>query len=108
MNVANGSRIGPYDVVAIKILPERFASGKAKPFIARDGAAILDGVFSPDGRYVAYSSNESGRMDVYVTTFPNAIEPAWRLTSEGARVISLGGRSGDEILGWSSRCGRPL
>ena len=26
--------------------------------------------FSPDGRWLAYSSNESGREEVYVTSFP--------------------------------------
>ena len=28
------------------------------------------GVFSPDGRWVAYASNESGRTEVYVAAFP--------------------------------------
>jgi len=31
-----------------------------------------DGQFSPDGRWVAYSSNESQRFEIYVTTFPEA------------------------------------
>jgi len=40
------------------------------------------GRFSPDGRWVAYSSNESGRDEVYVQSFP----------ASGARVqISAGG-----------------
>ncbi|HKA36470.1 MAG TPA: hypothetical protein VKH43_06585, partial [Thermoanaerobaculia bacterium] len=30
----------------------------------------LEGEFSPDGRWVAYSSNESGRYEVYVQPFP--------------------------------------
>src|SRR5262249_20331854 len=45
--------------------------------------------FSPDGRWVAYSSNESGRMEVYVSPFPSmnakwqvspngGLEPRWR------------------------------
>jgi Tol biopolymer transport system component len=28
------------------------------------------GVFSPDGRSIAYASNESGQFDIYVDTFP--------------------------------------
>jgi eukaryotic-like serine/threonine-protein kinase len=37
---------------------------------------------SPDGRWMAYSSNESGRQDVYVTGFP---EPAgkWPVSTSG-------------------------
>jgi serine/threonine-protein kinase len=30
----------------------------------------LEPVFSPDGRWIAYHSNESGRFDVYVRPFP--------------------------------------
>jgi Tol biopolymer transport system component len=41
-----------------------------------------NGDFSPDGRWVAYVSDESGRQEVYVASFP---EPArrQRVTSEG-------------------------
>jgi hypothetical protein len=39
-------------------------------------------VFSPDGRWVAYASDESGRSEVYVTAFPSA---------EGKRQISTDG-----------------
>ena len=39
------------------------------PFIqSRFGATM--GQFSPDGRWVAYASNESGRWEIYVTSFP--------------------------------------
>jgi serine/threonine-protein kinase len=33
-------------------------------------AAELEPMFSPDGRWIAYYSNESGRFDVYVRPFP--------------------------------------
>jgi serine/threonine protein kinase len=38
--------------------------------------------FSPDGRFIAYSSNESGRFDVFVQTFPLS-EPKWQISTEG-------------------------
>jgi eukaryotic-like serine/threonine-protein kinase len=41
------------------------------------------GVFSPDGRSIAYASNESGQFDVYVDTYP---KPGTR-----ARVTTAGG-----------------
>ena len=49
------------------------------------------GVFSPDGRWVAYHSNESGRMEVYVRSFvppspqASADKPAgqWQVSTAG-------------------------
>ena len=47
------------------------------------GAATLkNGQFSPDGKRVAYASNESGKWEVYVTSFP---EPRgkWQVSNGG-------------------------
>ncbi len=52
-------------------------------------STLKGGRFSPNGKWVAYSSNESGRWEVYVTSFPGAqgkwqvsnaggVEPKWR------------------------------
>jgi Tol biopolymer transport system component len=49
----------------------------------------LDAQFSPDGRWVAYASNESGRFETYVQPFPGpggkwqvsdngGVQPRWR------------------------------
>jgi Tol biopolymer transport system component len=57
---------------------------------------------SPDGRWVAYTSNESGGYSVYVSAFPSgsgkrrvspgeAREPRWR--SDGRELYYLGGSS---------------
>ena len=43
---------------------------------------------SPDGRWVAYVSNESGRYEVYVTAFPGGGEK-WQVSSGGS--VTLGG-----------------
>jgi len=42
----------------------------------------VDLQFSPDGRWVAYFSNESGRAEVYVRPFPNAVGK-WPISSGG-------------------------
>jgi Tol biopolymer transport system component len=57
---------------------------------------------SPDGRWLVYSSNESGQREVYVTTFPQA-ERKWqvsvgggrnpRWTKGGAEIVYLAGTS---------------
>ncbi len=45
--------------------------GTQKPFaIAQTRFDEEAGQFSPDGRWVAYQSNESGRMEIYLKPFP--------------------------------------
>ena len=44
-------------------------AGDAKPFLATS-ASEFAGRFSPDGRWVAYSSDESGRSEIYVQAYP--------------------------------------
>ena len=62
------------------------------------GPRVLDAAafFSPRDDYVAYASQESGRPEVYVTTFPDHRQ-TWPLTTDGGQV--LGWRNdGREIL----------
>jgi Tol biopolymer transport system component/predicted Ser/Thr protein kinase len=40
---------------------------------------------SPDGRWLAYESDESGRAEIYVTSFPNAAAK-WQVSTEGGRT----------------------
>jgi Tol biopolymer transport system component len=54
-----------YDIWILSLSGDR----ETRPFIQTrfsEGAAK----FSPDGRWVAYSSDESGRMEIYVTPYP--------------------------------------
>ena len=44
-------------------------------------ASETDPAFSPDGRWVAYVSNESGRSDVYVRPFHGSGK--WRISTDG-------------------------
>ncbi len=53
---------------------------------ANEGAAVL----SPDGRWMAYNSDESGRYEVYVQSFPGG---------GGKRQISIGGGTGPHWRG---------
>jgi serine/threonine-protein kinase len=38
---------------------------------------------SPDERYVAYQSNESGKEEIYVRTFPDVNKGKWQVSSGG-------------------------
>jgi hypothetical protein len=62
------------------ILP-LFGDGKPYPF-AQSEFDEEQGHFSPDGHWIAYTSNESGRYEVYVQTFPQ---------SGGKWLVSSGG-----------------
>jgi eukaryotic-like serine/threonine-protein kinase len=54
---------------------------KARLFLATPGI-IRNAQFSPDGKWVAYASNESGKFEIYVTSFP-AAQGKWQVSSAG-------------------------
>jgi Tol biopolymer transport system component len=53
---------------------------QAKPFLQVKGT-IRNAQFSPDGKWVACSSNESGLWQVYVSPFPSA-NGKWQISTE--------------------------
>lgn len=72
--------------------------GEPKPFLETRGSD-RSGQISPDGKWVAYASTESGDWEVYVTTFPAAAgkwqvsrgggtEPRWR--GDGKELYYIG------------------
>jgi Tol biopolymer transport system component len=55
----------------------------AEPVAFLDSPFIeFDGRFSPDGRFVAYSSIQSGRVEVYVRPYPPA-SGQWQVSTNG-------------------------
>ncbi len=57
------------------------APGKVAPIVATAGAD-LSGAVSPDGRFLAYGSDESGRAEVYVRDFPGP-GGRWQVSTAG-------------------------
>jgi serine/threonine protein kinase/Tol biopolymer transport system component len=58
-------------------------TGGAKPYpLLQSEFSEFHGRFSPDGRYFAYVSTESGRPEVYVQSFPPA-GGKWQISTEG-------------------------
>ena len=57
----------------------------------------VDSVVSPDGRSMAYVSDESGRDEVYVRPFPNVEEGKWPISSGGGGS-PLWGPQGRELF----------
>jgi serine/threonine protein kinase/Tol biopolymer transport system component len=71
--------------------------GNPTPFQKGPGNQT-SGIISPDGKWVAYASDESGSWEIYVTTFPGAAgkwqvsrrggtEPRWR--GDGKEILYL-------------------
>ena len=67
----------------------------SKPVLVRKAPAgdINQAQFSPDGRWIAYHSNESGRFEVYVTPFPPIGEPIASLLRRWGAAGLAPGRS---------------
>jgi Tol biopolymer transport system component/predicted Ser/Thr protein kinase len=78
--------------------PEHPKPGKPELFLRtpfNEGAAV----FSPDGRWLSYTSNESGRFEVYVRPFQSAQGGPggkWQISTAGG-VYSFWSRDGREL-----------
>jgi serine/threonine-protein kinase len=53
---------------------------------------------SPNGRWIAYESNESGTMQVYVRPFPNVDSGHWQVSTGSVGSRPLWARSGRELF----------
>ena len=64
------------------------------PIVASPRFEERAATLSPDGRFIAYQSDESGRDEIYVRPFPRADDGRWQLSTAGGgeAVWSHGGR----------------
>jgi serine/threonine-protein kinase len=83
----------PRDVMVVSI------GGGASP-----GTVVLGGpaseenaTLSPDGHWLAYQSNESGQIEVYVRPFPDVEGGRWQISTGGGNRPRWS-RSGDELF----------
>jgi eukaryotic-like serine/threonine-protein kinase len=58
------------------------AGGQPRPLLRTRGNQG-EAEISPDGRWIAYQSNESGTFQVYVRPFPNVEQGQWQVSSDG-------------------------
>jgi Tol biopolymer transport system component len=81
------------DLLAIPV------EGDRKPFVVVQTPANEDqGQFSPDGHWVAYTSNESGLSEIYVIPFPPSASGGRWLVSKGGGVMPRWRRDGKELF----------
>jgi eukaryotic-like serine/threonine-protein kinase len=85
-----------------------FLPGKGNIFGVRMGDTTLvplangpategDAAVSPDGRWLAYTSEESGVFEIYVRPFPDAASARWQVSAAGG-TDPVWSRSGRELF----------
>jgi hypothetical protein len=106
---ASGGRSGRIGVAATSIIPSELRDGRfliytvndrktsgdiwclpweSKPDLAKaakfqaTAADESQGQLSPDGKWIAYASNETGRFEVYVRPFPTG-QGMWKVSDDG-------------------------
>jgi serine/threonine-protein kinase len=65
--------------------------------LLNSAAAEQNGEISPDGHWLAYQSNESGRFEIYVRPFPNVEAGRWRISNDGG-VQPLWAKNGQGLF----------
>ena len=56
-----------------------------------------NGIVSPDGRWLAYEANDSGRLEIYVRPYPEVNRGHWQVSTAGG-TRPLWARNGQELL----------
>jgi Tol biopolymer transport system component len=67
----------------IFMLPMQGDDTEPQPFITSPNTSETNTKFSPDGKWLAYVSDELGLNQVYVSPFPNPDEVKWLVSEEG-------------------------
>jgi serine/threonine protein kinase len=95
---------GTGDGFDLWILP-LFGDRKPFPYITGAGDQLY-AQFSPDGRWVAYTSSETGRNEVYVAPFPRT-GAKWQVSQNGG-ALPRWRRDGEELFFAGSSSGQYL
>ena len=80
------------DIVMVTIGPPAVTRPLLNTEFTEGGPAV-----SPDGRWLAYNSNESGRNEVYVRPFPDVTQGRWQVSTEGGAEPRWS-RDGDQLF----------
>ncbi|HUD98968.1 MAG TPA: winged helix-turn-helix domain-containing protein [Bryobacteraceae bacterium] len=85
----------PGDLRSLWTLPVAPGDAEPRPYLRKTSNETM-GQFSPDARWVAFQSDESGRYEVYIDTFP---EPRRQVRiSTGGGVMPEWGAGGRELF----------
>src|SRR5208282_5981568 len=70
-----------YDIWALPMFPDKSGDQKSFPVVATNFADVAPS-FSPDGKWLAYANNETGRFEVYIQPFPSG-GGRWQVSTAG-------------------------
>ncbi|GMR13147.1 MAG: hypothetical protein BMS9Abin29_1348 [Gemmatimonadota bacterium] len=87
-----GSAAGNRDIYAVRLDADSVVVPLATTEFGERSASL-----SPDGRWFAYVSNESGRDEVYVRPFPDADNGRWQVSTAGG-LEPMWAHSGRELF----------
>jgi len=93
-NVASGS----WDIMTLSIEGDEksgWKPGEPKPFV-NTASTEVEPAFSPDGRWLAYGSNESGTFELFVRPFPGP-GGKWQVSTGGGNYPRWS-RNGKELF----------
>ena len=83
----------PADIIVLPLDGDR----RPRPLLANPQYAERGGQISPDGRWLAYNSDESGAFQVYVRPFPNVEQGRWQVSSDGG-LLPIWAPNGRELF----------
>jgi eukaryotic-like serine/threonine-protein kinase len=70
-----------WDIWALPMLPDK--SGEQKPFsLVSTNFIDVTPSFSPNGKWLAYANNETGRFEIYIQPFPSGVG-RWQVSTAG-------------------------
>jgi Tol biopolymer transport system component len=70
-----------WDIWALPMFPDKSGEQKPFPVVATNFVEITPS-FSPDGKWLAYANNETGRYEVYIQPFPSGAG-RWQVSTAG-------------------------
>jgi len=107
LNLTDWSRDGRfltfYDATSLYLLPIAGVAGEGKAIEVLPGFSARGGRFSPDGRFLAYLSTQSGRPEIWVRPFdpsaPDAVPATgpWQISDRGGAGMIFWRQDGREL-----------
>jgi hypothetical protein len=99
MRIDPKSNTKSLDIWALPMFPDK--SGDQKPFpVVATNFVDFTPSFSPDGKWLAYANDETGRQEVYIQPFPTG-SGRWQVSTAGG-VGPKWRKDGKELFFWST------